>query len=45
MTSRDAESQGRDPDTFEAYYHENNSSQRVGVNGTPIGNHLEGVEW
>ena len=40
MTSRDPESQGRDPDIFEASYHENNSRSQVSINGTPIGNQL-----
>jgi len=45
MTSRDPESQGRDPNMLNAKYLENGWRQRLGSNGPPIRNDPLGFEW
>jgi len=45
MTSRDLESQGRDPNMLNAKYLENGWRQRLGSNGPPIRNDPLGFEW
>ena len=37
--------QGRDPNMFRAQYLENGWRERVGYNGTPIGNTIWGIKW
>jgi len=37
--------QSRDPNIFMAHYFESGSRQKLGYNGAPIGNGMDGIEW